>query len=67
MDDWGWELHKYARLNNVVRVRKTLRYEIHLGSLTHRQVKEVLNWQDEDFGQCALVAAMHGNLLLVKT
>ena len=30
VDDWGWELHKYARNNNDIRVRKTLRYEIHL-------------------------------------
>ena len=64
VDDWGWELHKYARLNNTARVRKVLRYEIHLEQYDgYGKAKEVLNWQDEDFGQCALWwLAMHGTL-----
>jgi hypothetical protein len=68
VDDWGWELHKYARLNNAVRVRKALRYEIHLEAFDGSgKAKEVLNWQDEDFGQCALWwLAMHGNLSLIN-
>jgi len=68
VDDWGWELHKYARLNNAVRVRKALRYEIHLEAFDgYGKQKEVLNWQDDNFGQCALWwLAMHGNLALVN-
>ena len=55
VDDWGWELHKYARLNNEIRVRKTLRYEIHLESFDgYGKQKEVLNWQEPEFKQCAM-------------
>jgi hypothetical protein len=62
VDDWGWELHKYARLNNEVRFRKTLRYEIHLdGFHGHGKQKEVLDWQDPEFRQCAMYwTAFHG-------
>ena len=69
IDDWGWELHKYARLNQPKRVRKVLRYEIHLEQFDgYGKCKEVLNWQDEDFGQCALWwVAMHGRVALMKT
>ena len=68
MDDWGWELHKYSRLNNPKRVRKVLRYEVHLEAFDgYGKQKEVLNWQDEDYGQCALWwMAMHGRLSLIK-
>jgi len=68
VDDWGWELHKYARLNNDVRVRKVLRYEIHLEAFDGvGNCKEVLNWQDHQFGQCGLWwLCMHGNVELVK-
>lgn len=68
VEDWGWELHKYARLNKPDRVRKVLRYEIHLEAFDGSgKQKEVLNWQDEDFGQCALWwLAMHGRQNLVQ-
>jgi len=68
VDDWGWELHKYARLNNEVRVKKTLRYEIHLEAFDGiGKCKEVLNWQDPDFAQTALWwTALHGNLQLAQ-
>ncbi len=68
VDDWGWELHKYARLNNPKRVRKVLLYELHLEAFDgYGKCKEVLNWQDESFGQCALWwVAMHGRVGLAK-
>ena len=68
IEDWGWELHKYARLNNAKRVRKVLRYEIHLESFdANGKSKAVLNWQDSDFGQTALWwVAMHGNASLAQ-
>mmetsp|Transcript_18783 Transcript_18783/g.47975 ORF Transcript_18783/g.47975 Transcript_18783/m.47975 type:complete len:191 (+) Transcript_18783:119-691(+) len=63
IDDWGWELHKYARLNNEFRVKKTLRYEIHLEAFDgYGKQKEVLDWQDSEFGQTAMWwTALHGN------
>ena len=68
VDDWGWELHKYARLNKEERMLKVLRYEIHLEAFDGLgNCKEVLNWQDPDFGQCALWwLAMHGDASLVQ-
>jgi len=68
VDDWGWELHKYARINDPKRVRKVLRYEIHLEQFDgYGKCKEVLNWQDDEFGQCALFwLAMHGRPKLCK-
>ena len=68
VDDWGWELHKYARLQNDARVLKVLRYEIHLEAFDgYGKSKDVLNWQDTDFGQSALWwFAMHGNVALVR-
>ena len=68
IDDWGWELHKYSRLNNEIRVRKALRYEIHLEAFDgFGKQKEVLNWRDPDFGQCGLWwLAMHGSLQLLQ-
>ena len=68
VEDWGWELHKYARLKKEDRVRKVLRYEIHLEACDgYGKQKQVLNWQDEDFGQCALWwLAMHGLQDLVQ-
>ena len=64
VDDWGWELHKHARLNNEFRLKKTLRYEIHLEAFDgYGRCAQVLNWQDPDFGQTALWwTALHGNL-----
>ena len=63
VEDWGWEVHRYARLNDAARVRKTLRYELRLEASRARGAqREVLDWQDADFGQCALWwLAMHGN------
>ena len=68
VEDWGWELHKYARLNQPGRVRKVLRYEIHLEAFDgYGHSKEVLNWQDADFGQTALWwVAMHGRAKLAQ-
>jgi len=67
VDDWGWEMHKYARLNNEKRVKKVLKYEIHLEQFDGvANCKEVVNWQDPDWGQSALWwAALHGNFELV--
>jgi hypothetical protein len=68
VDDWGWELHKYSRLNKEARVFKVLRYEIHLDEFDGigKQI-EVINWQDDNFGQCALWwAALHGNEKIVE-
>ena len=61
VEDWGWELHKYARLNSAKRLKKVLRYEIHLEAFDgYGKCHQVLNWQDDDFGQCALWwLAMH--------
>ena len=68
VEDWGWELHKYARVNNEFRVKKTLRYEIHLEAFDGLgNQKEVLNWQDPTFGQTALWwTALHGNKTLTQ-
>ena len=69
VDDWGWELHKYSRLNQPSRVRKVLRYEVHLEAFDgYGRSKEVLNWQDDDFRQSPLWwLAMHGNIRLLQT
>ena len=66
--DWGWELHKYARLNRPVRVRKVLRYTITLGaSKASGKDWGCLNWQEEPFGHTALWwTACHGNWELTK-
>ena len=68
VEDWGWELHKYARLNSAKRLKKVLRYEIHLEAFDgYGKCHQVLNWQDDDFGQCALWwLAMHGNAPLAQ-
>ena len=68
VDDWGWELQKYARLNHQARVQKVLRYKIHLEAFEgYGKSKEVLNWQDPDFKQTGLWwTALHGNLTLTK-
>jgi hypothetical protein len=68
VDDWGWELNKYARLNKNARVCQVLRYEIHIEAFDgYGKQPEVLNWQDPDFGQSALWwLAMHGNVDLVR-
>jgi len=68
IDDWGWEIHKYARMNNEFRVKKTLRYEIHLEEFDGvGNCKEVINWQDPEFGQTALWwTALHGNLHMTE-
>ena len=66
--DWGWELHKYARLNRPVRVRKVLRYTIQLGeSKANGKGDGCLNWQEEPFGHTALWwTACHGNWELTR-
>jgi len=66
--DWGWELHKYARLNRPIRVRKVLRYTITLGaSKASGKDAGCLNWQEEPFGHTALWwTASHGNWELMK-
>ena len=68
VEDWGWELHKYARLNSAKRVRKVLRYQIHLETFDgYGTSKEVLNWRDDDFGQTPLWwVSMHGNASLAQ-
>lgn len=62
VEDWGWELHKYARLKNSARFHKTLRYQIHLeGARGFGKQKEVLDWQDTEFKQCSMYwTAFHG-------
>jgi len=66
--DWGWELHKFARLNRPVRVRKVLRYTITLGESKASGLDDgCLNWQEEPFGHTALWwTACHGNWELTK-
>ena len=68
IEDWGWELHKYSRLNEPEHVRKVLRYEIHLETFDgFGKQKEVLDWRDEDSGQCAVWwLAMHGACDIVQ-
>jgi hypothetical protein len=63
LDDWGWELQKYARLNVASRAFRVLRYEIHFeGFDGYGRQEQVLNWYDSEFGQTALWwSAMHGN------
>jgi len=68
VDDWGWELHKYTRLNQEPRASKVLRYEIHLEEFDgYGKQLAVINWQDKDFGQTPLWwAALHGNVQIVQ-
>ena len=65
----GGREHAVAlKLAESPRVRKVLRYEIHLESFdANGKSKAVLNWQDSDFGQTALWwVAMHGNASLAQ-
>ena len=63
VEDWGWELHKYARINDEYRLKKVLRYKVQLDDFEgYGNQISVLNWQDPEFGQTALWwAALHGN------
>lgn len=66
--DWGWELHKYARLDVPARVKKVLRYTISLGA-SHASGRDAgcVNWQEEPFGHTPLWwTACHGNWELTK-
>jgi len=67
-DDWGWELHKYARLNRAPRVRKVLRYTISLGKSKASGLDYgCLNWQEDPFGHTPLWwTCCHGNWELTK-
>ena len=63
LDDWGWELHRYARLNLADRALKVLRHEIHVEDCNgYGKQEQVLNWKDSEFGQTPLWwTAVHGN------
>lgn len=67
-DDWGWELHKYARIDRTPRVRKVLRYTMTLGaSSASGKDKGCLNWQEQPFGHTALWwTASNGNWELTR-